>query len=508
MAPHGARHFWEVFILLWATHLFLPSAGAKSVTLTWDIVEGATQYELELSRGDTVLEHQIVDGSMRQWVGTVPAGIYRYRVRGFGREHSQGEWSQRAWVVVKPPSPALVLPHDGQEFGLNQNIFLQWKQTDGSREINFDLQIRLDKKEVRTYQPGTSQEWVLSHSLPGNYQWRVRPALPRPSDRDFPAGFLEENLKGPWTSWSAFHVAASRVAPPSPLPLSKAASSTPSPATPMAQEQAARSELIKSTAKPPQGTPPPPHYVDAPRVYKVPSLWVRLEAGYVDFYMRSAAGSFTLPRAKLGMPAPQLAVGLALRDKLHLVASASEFDLMSAGPGPTLPTYFFTLALSSRRELRPALWWHVQGGLEAREFYVYDLVGPSFSFEALPFGVMGAHLGSALEKIWKEGLWRMCFYAHYFLPQTLLGPPYASTLAFTGESLLNFHVGLRSSWFPGRHGGVFLDLQYRNAGVVANDYGAALPSAFGGGANPTSPLSSGFVQWSAYLAQIGLELNF
>ncbi len=154
-------------------HLGLESSAlAKTANVEWTAIAGAVVYELELvHEGDTPKTHRI---SKTEWKGDLPAGLYRYRVRGVDRFKRPGKWSLPQPLVLMPSQGVeLESPPKGtavQYFGNIPTVPLKWKTLDGVERYRVQVfkngGVVLDQKVKGNSAHFTGQ-------ADGDYRWKV-----------------------------------------------------------------------------------------------------------------------------------------------------------------------------------------------------------------------------------------------------------------------------------------------------------------------------------------------
>lgn len=176
------------------------SVQAREVSFSWEPMDGAQQYEIQLSASEdftTPLKVQKLDSPA--FSATLDPGKYFYRVRVIDKANHPGKWSNVAPVIVAPPAPDLIKPDSGYETSYYEHrpeIEFGWKAVDLTTMYEIVVKDSTGTEVVRT----TLDKTTLKQSLPGGeYQWQVRsvgksPIPGRNSAADIPSEFSK-----PWT---------------------------------------------------------------------------------------------------------------------------------------------------------------------------------------------------------------------------------------------------------------------------------------------------------------------
>lgn len=190
-----------------------PSAYAKKVRIRWKAVPGATRYELEFRRGDTVAATQETSENVTGLRVILPPGRYRYRLRAYDRAERPGEWSRDLPLTVSPTKPKPSWPADGTKWTLRNvadEARLGW--TDGEKPDRWRVEVVRDGKAETHFVSGRDEPaFIFAEPESGHYRWRVRGEVGGPVE-PLPLGAADRALAkdsgewkpGGWTGWSDF----------------------------------------------------------------------------------------------------------------------------------------------------------------------------------------------------------------------------------------------------------------------------------------------------------------
>lgn len=119
------------------------SASAKEVTLAWDELNFATQYELEITSADKVILSEKINGL--KWEGTLEEGTYQYKVRAFSKTKRIGTWSATQSFEIlapAPEAPEVIAKEEGAIPSQNGNSHSQLKASLLGAQYNYTSRIQ------------------------------------------------------------------------------------------------------------------------------------------------------------------------------------------------------------------------------------------------------------------------------------------------------------------------------------------------------------------------------
>jgi hypothetical protein len=136
----------------------------RNFEVEWEPVEGASGYELKLTRKDGSTKPTRIKTKDNKWAATIKPGIYLMQIRSFDDRGAGGEWPPPTELQVKLPSvvqgePA---PHAVIEAGddTTEEIKLKWEAVPGA-----------DKYKVEVH--STTGGWKDEHEVSDPY-WNVK----------------------------------------------------------------------------------------------------------------------------------------------------------------------------------------------------------------------------------------------------------------------------------------------------------------------------------------------
>jgi len=211
----GKTYYWRIRALVgvswtnWITFQFYsmdplaasllespPNGSVLSlpVTLSWNPVVNAVQYQLQVAR-DSAFTDQVFKGKVSNTFkdfSDLAPGKYYWRVKAIEAGGLKGPWSDvRLFTVVKVFPPALVSP--GNEATVNLDVTLTWEAPEFATQ--YKLQVSKDAAFTRLIVDEKTAG--LSKALTGlaarNYYWRVR-------------AFTADGFKSPWSEVRKFTV--------------------------------------------------------------------------------------------------------------------------------------------------------------------------------------------------------------------------------------------------------------------------------------------------------------
>jgi len=174
-------------------------ACAREVSFSWEPMEGATGYEIQVSKSeDFKVPYLTQKLEQPTFTSSMEPGKYFYRVRVIDQEQHPGKWSDAAPVKVASPAPELQKPVSGYETSYYEHppeIDFGWKIADLTALYEIEIVDGAGQEVLHT----TVDSNQLKHSLPeGDYQWQVRslgksPIPGREGSEDIPSDYSK-----PW----------------------------------------------------------------------------------------------------------------------------------------------------------------------------------------------------------------------------------------------------------------------------------------------------------------------
>lgn len=151
-------------------------ASAREVEFSWDPMEGAIKYEIQVSDSQK-FDKPMASGQVDKptFNTQLPVGHFLYRVRVIDKKGRPGRWSQPSEVTVAPYAPDLISPKTGFEvsyFEVQPPLEFAWKAVDPKVEYEILVYKTSGQKALEEKVSGTS--FKTSKLGEGEYMWKVR----------------------------------------------------------------------------------------------------------------------------------------------------------------------------------------------------------------------------------------------------------------------------------------------------------------------------------------------
>lgn len=150
------------------------SAFAKEVTIKWEPLEHAVQYEILIQQKGNEALRQRLHSAKTEWKAELPNGFYVYQLRAIDRTDRPGNWTEIHPLAVLPPAPRPASPGDGAVVSLLQakdGLNLEWSPVKGADKYF----VKITSGESILYAGSVSDTKKSLNSLrAGNYQWEVQ----------------------------------------------------------------------------------------------------------------------------------------------------------------------------------------------------------------------------------------------------------------------------------------------------------------------------------------------
>jgi len=164
---------WHLTFLL--VLLFATPGLAREVSFSWEPMEGAIGYEIQVSKTDDFKTPFLTQKLQTpSFSSPMEPGKYFYRVRVIDQAQHPGKWSNAAPVTIASPAPELITPASGFETSYYERvpeIAFTWKSVDITASYEIVIIDSAGTEIVRT----TADKSDYKGSLPGGeYQWQVR----------------------------------------------------------------------------------------------------------------------------------------------------------------------------------------------------------------------------------------------------------------------------------------------------------------------------------------------
>jgi hypothetical protein len=164
---------WHIAFLLML--IFPLSSFGREVSFSWEPMEGASEYEIQVSKTDDFSKPFLSQKLQTPSISSLmDPGKYFYRVRVIDQKKHPGKWSNSATVTVASLAPELTKPATGYETSYYEHqpdIEFEWKAVDITATYEIVIVDGAGTEVTRT----TVDKASYKGSLPaGDYQWQVR----------------------------------------------------------------------------------------------------------------------------------------------------------------------------------------------------------------------------------------------------------------------------------------------------------------------------------------------
>lgn len=168
------KKFFSLIILL--GYLTGAECWAREVEFSWDPVEKASKYEIQIS-DSTKFDKPVATSKEDKpnYTANLGLGNYYYRVRVVDVKGRPGRWSQPQKVTVTPYSPELLEPKTGfaaEYYEVPPPLEFTWKPVEGSPEYEILIYKTTGQKILEA--PVTGTKFDTSKVGEGEYFWKVR----------------------------------------------------------------------------------------------------------------------------------------------------------------------------------------------------------------------------------------------------------------------------------------------------------------------------------------------
>ncbi|WP_340538613.1 Ig-like domain repeat protein [Nocardioides sp. GXZ039] len=169
----------------------LRASDAPTPVLAWDVVSGATGYDVEVSTTSTFATKLVSASTVnRQYVpvGQMPTGEVWWRVRAKDTSGA-GEWTTASFSRSAAAAPTLVAPAPGVSFQAPQTPRFTWDPVPGATSYTVETSRDPDFTDpagTSALTQKTTAAYLKGYPTVGDYYWHVRAEL----------------SGGHWTRWS------------------------------------------------------------------------------------------------------------------------------------------------------------------------------------------------------------------------------------------------------------------------------------------------------------------
>ena len=158
------------------------------VTFTWDAVEGAESYKIQIATPSFEVAQQIVTDSLVTTTffnRTLNSGSYEWRVRAENSGYATAYTVQKFTLTANPADitneqVVVLAPTEGQTFLSTDTINFSWESIEGAEQYsiqiatpNFDYALEIIKDDTVI-----STSYSVSKLSTNSYEWRVKAINP------------------------------------------------------------------------------------------------------------------------------------------------------------------------------------------------------------------------------------------------------------------------------------------------------------------------------------------
>jgi hypothetical protein len=181
-----------------------PSARAeervrRNFEVEWEAVEGATNYELKLTRKDESKKPTHIKTKDNKWAATIKPGTYLMQIRSFDDRGAPGDWSPPTELQVKLPSVVQgePLPHAVVEAGddTSEEVKLKWNAVPGADK--YKVEVRSTTSDWKTEKEVSDSDWTVKVPVGESFEWNVTALDPKGEIGDTNAQAIPFDVKGP-----------------------------------------------------------------------------------------------------------------------------------------------------------------------------------------------------------------------------------------------------------------------------------------------------------------------
>lgn len=173
----------KLSIILFASLIFTIAMPAEAqvrakrhISLELEEVEGATQYEIELTSKNS---SKVSNFKMKKalWTANITPGEYKLRLRSYDSRGVPGAWSEETSFLVKLPGPDLIKPELKSEIKTAEesdyNIDMSWADVPGTKKYKVDVTSE-DGTIVKSEQ-FSEPRGSIKLPVAQKYKWTVTP---------------------------------------------------------------------------------------------------------------------------------------------------------------------------------------------------------------------------------------------------------------------------------------------------------------------------------------------
>jgi len=154
------------------------------VTFTWDVVEDAESYKIQIATPSFANAEQIVTDSLVTttfFKGMLNSGSYEWRVRAENSGYATPYTAQKFTVSydlidISNEQVVLLAPADNASFSTTDAINFSWEAVDGADEYNIQIATPSFENALEIIKNETiaNTSYSVSNLSAANYKWRVK----------------------------------------------------------------------------------------------------------------------------------------------------------------------------------------------------------------------------------------------------------------------------------------------------------------------------------------------
>lgn len=148
----------------------------RNVEVEWDTVEGASLYEVQVTRkGDSSKKPTRVKTHEAKWEALIKPGLYLMQIRSFDDRGVPGDWSPASELQVKLPSvaqgdpkPGAVIKATGES---SEEVGLHWEPVPGAEK--YKVNVRSTSGTWATEHETSDSHWDVKVPVGETFEWTV-----------------------------------------------------------------------------------------------------------------------------------------------------------------------------------------------------------------------------------------------------------------------------------------------------------------------------------------------
>ena len=192
--------------MAWGAAAFAAEKVRRNVEVEWEPVEGATLYEVQVTRKDVIKEK---DGSIKKpqrfrvkvpsWSATIAPGLYNMQIRSFDDRDAPGDWSPPSDLMVKLPSVVMETPKSGERLKASdekeQDLKLRWNEVPGAAK--YKVSIHSTTSAYKEEKEILDTSYVAKVPVGQDFAWNVYAIDPKGAAGDVNVADTAFGIQGP-----------------------------------------------------------------------------------------------------------------------------------------------------------------------------------------------------------------------------------------------------------------------------------------------------------------------